>query len=141
MIKAPDGSTAAFDIERTRLAYSKIDPVADCSCAGCRNYRAAWKPDYFEPSLLAACAEIGIDCSKALETTALSFRDGLLGYTGQLSFFGQATGVKRIMDQSHSWSFMDRAFGSAAFADGLACIHFVVKLPWVLAEANTYASE
>jgi hypothetical protein len=117
-----------------------IDAVADCSCAGCRNYRAAWKPDSFEPGLLAACAEIGIDPSKALETTAQYFHADLLVYTGQLPFFGQVSEAKPVKSGYYPW-FFGIAFGSAGFAEGLVCIEFIVNLPWVLVEANTYARE
>jgi hypothetical protein len=91
--------------------------------------------------LLAACAKIGIDPSKALETTAQYSRADLLCYTGQLPFFGQVTGAKPFKDRFYPWFFTDFVMGSAAFADGLVSIEFVVELPWVLAEANTYTAE
>jgi hypothetical protein len=138
MIEAPDGSTATYDFERTRMAYSKIDAVADCPCAGCRNYHAAWTPDYFDSALLAACAQIGIDPAKALETTALRFADGLLTYHGQLPFFGEVAGDEPVKDRYCPWHFLHTAFGSARFTQGLVSIQFFVQLPWVLPEPNTY---
>ena len=101
----------------------------------------AWQPDCFEPGLLAACAKIGIHPSKALETTAQYSRADLVCYTGHFPFFGQVTGAKPFNDRFYPWFFMDFVMGSAAFADGLVCIEFVVELPWVLAEANTYSVE
>jgi hypothetical protein len=139
MIEAPDGSTASYDFERTVMAYSKIDAVTDCFCAGCRNYRAAWELDYFGPSLLAACAQIGIEPAKALEMSALGFDAGLLNYNGQLPFFGVVTSEEPFMDRFYPWFFVRAAYGSARFADGLACIQFFVEVPWVLSEPNPYA--
>jgi len=138
MIEAPDGSMASYDAERTRAAYLEIDAVADCSCSGCRNYRAAWKPEYFEPGLLAACAQIGIDPAKSLEMVALGSAGGLLSYHGQFPFFGEVVGEIPFKDRFYPWFFLRDAYGSARFSDGLAIIEFFVQVPWVLSEPNTW---
>jgi hypothetical protein len=58
-----------------------------------------------------------------------------------LPFFGQVTGEKPFKDRFYPWFFTDFVAGSGAFADGLVCIEFVVELPSVLAEANTYSAK
>ena len=140
MIEAPDGSMASPDVERTRLAYAEIDAVADCFCPSCRNYRAAWNRNYFEPGLLAACARIGIDPAKSLEMSALEFTNGVLSYMGQFPFFGEVTGDRPFKDRFYPWFFLPDAYGSARFAEGLVTIEFFVQVPWVLQEANPYAT-
>jgi hypothetical protein len=136
MIEAPDGSTATYDAERTRQLYVNLDAAANsCNCAHCKNYRTAWKPEYFPSDLLAACAEIGIDPATAFETTALAFDAGLVWYNGQLPFYGVVSKERRPGDlESDRWLFSSHPCGSARFSDGLATIEFCVRVPWVLSE-------
>jgi hypothetical protein len=68
MVRAPDGSSATYDESRTRAAYNDPTMGDYCECPGCRNYRAAWKPEHFDPELVAACNSIGINAAKAFET-------------------------------------------------------------------------
>ncbi len=139
MIEAPDGSTATYDAERTRQAYADLHAVADnCDCSGCRNYRAAWSPEFFQADLLAACVEIGIDPARSFETSAWGFERGLVQYKGQLPFYGVVSNERRLSEQSHSWLFSSLPLGTANFAEGLSTIEFFVGLPWVLAEPNPY---
>lgn len=143
MIVAPDGSTATYDAKRTIKAYAKIKAIADnCSCPVCRNYRAAWRPDYFEPNLLAACKDMGIAPANAFETTASGSRSNLVKYTGDLPFFGEVTRSELFKVDFCPWLFKPGPpNGSARFAEGLSTIRFYVELPWVLSEANPYAMQ
>ena len=140
MIKAPDGSMASYDAERTRSAYTEVDAVADCFCLDCRNYRAAWKPDYLEPALLEACEQIGIDPAKGLEMVAGGLVDGLLSYHGQFPFFGEVVSDRPFKDRFYPWFFSPDTYGTARFADGLVSIEFFVQVPWVLQEPIPYAT-
>jgi hypothetical protein len=140
VVKAPDGSTASYDSERTSALYSGIGAVADlCGCPGCRNYRAAWRADYLDEALLAACLEIGIDPSKAFETTVVGERDPL-AYTASLPFFGSVVCEPTEEVGFVPWSFSRQAFGTANVAEGVVTINFIVTLPWVLSEPNPYTS-
>jgi hypothetical protein len=140
MIEAPDGSTAAYDAERTRRTYADLDAVADnCNCAGCRNYRSAWKPEVFPTDLLAACGEIGIDPARAFETTAIAFESGVVLYTGELPFYGTVSNERLIIEESYPWVFSSHPYGTAKFSEDLATIEFSVRLPWLLGEPNPYA--
>jgi hypothetical protein len=140
MIEAPDGSTATYDAERTRQAYAELDAVADqCDCPGCRNYRAAWKSEFFQSDLLSACVEIGIDPARSFETTAWGFELGLVQYKGQLPFYGVVSNEHLVNERPYPWLFSSRPFGTANFSEGLATIEFFVGLPWVLKEPNPYA--
>jgi hypothetical protein len=140
MIEAPDGSAATYDAERTRQAYAEPAIADNCDCAGCRNYRAAWKPAVFPSDLLAACAEIGIDPAKAFETTALDFKDGVVLYNGRLPFYGIASnepmaGDVKVGDlKNHAWIFSSHPFGTATLLGSRATVEFCVYLPWVLSE-------
>lgn len=137
MIEAPDGSTATYDAARTRQAYANPAIGANCDCAGCRNYRAAWSPEFFQPDLLATCIEIGIEPAKAFETTAVAFDRGLVLYTGEFPFYGDVSNQPLVSESP--WSFSSHPFGSAKFSEGLVTIGFFVGLPWVLSEPNPYA--
>jgi len=140
MIVAPNGSTATYDAKRTTEAYADIKAIADnCSCPGCRNYRAAWRPDCFEPSLLAACKDMGIAPANAFETTAYGLRSDLVEYTGHLPFFGEVTRSEPFKVDFYPWFFEPGPpDGTARFAEGLSTIWFYVELPWVLSEAYPY---
>lgn len=138
LLQAPDGSSATYDASRTRAAYD--DPAMGdyCDCAGCRNYRAAWKPAYFEPALLVACDRIGIDPSKAFETVEIGSKESGVSYLGELPFFGELQETNPTRIDSCRWSFMEVGPGTAAFAHGLVAISFSIELPWVLPEPNPY---
>jgi hypothetical protein len=138
VIEAPDGSVATYDAKKTAAAYLEIDAEADCSCINCRNFRRAWKSEYVEPRLLAACARMGVDASKALEVTQVEHSGGLVTYHGQYPFFGQLTRSGRSGGYV-PWSFTAEAYGSAQFTAGLASVEFFVEVPWVLEEPNPYA--
>jgi hypothetical protein len=114
--------------------YATIDAVADCSCPACRNYRRAWKRESFDASLLAACAEIGIDPAKSLEMSLDKFSraTNAASYHGQFPFFGTVNGQEARKDAFYPWFFSAEPFGSARVAEGLACIMFCVDVPWIL---------
>lgn len=140
MIVAPDGSTATYDAQRTREAYADPSLMDNCDEPNCRNYRAAWKPEYFTPDLLAACAEIGIDPAKAFETTVLDYKDGVVLYDGQLPFYGVVSNEAKVGDlNSHSWIFSSHPCGTATVMRSRATIVLCVYLPWVLPEPCPYA--
>jgi len=109
-----------------------------CECAGCRNYRAAWKPECFEPTLLAACDRIGINPAKAFETVEINSKESGVSYIGELPFFGEVDETRRVHTKSCQWSFTQVGSGAGAFAHGLVAISFDLELPWVLSEPNPY---
>jgi hypothetical protein len=129
---------ATYDASRTRAAYD--DPaIGDyCECLGCRNYRAAWKPEYFESELLAACSSIGINPAKAFETVDVGSTESGVSYIGELPFFGEVDETRRKRIESCGWWFTQVGSGTAAFARGLVAINFELELPWVLPEPNPY---
>lgn len=139
MLRAPDGSTATYKAQRTREAYADPSLADNCDCAGCRNYRAAWNLEVFQPDLLAACIEMGIDPMRAFETTALGFERNLVVYTGEFPFYGTVSNEERFKKEFYPWMFRSGPTGTAAFSKGLATITFFVELPWVLFEPNPYA--
>jgi len=138
MIQAPDGSTATYDAEQTRQFYANPSVLDNCECDGCKNYRAAWKPEFFPSDLLETCTEIGIDPAKAFETTGMYTSGDLVQYSGELPFYGSILEEHRISDTFYPWLFLSRPFGTAAFSMGLVAIEFFVGLPWVLSELNPY---
>jgi hypothetical protein len=137
MIRAPDGSFATYDAPRTRAAYA--DPAMGdyCECLGCRNYRAAWKPQYFEPTLLAACERIGINPSKAFETVEVGSKESGVSYIGEL-FFGEVDEARYTHTEPYQWRFTQVGPGAGAFAHGLVAISFELELPCILPEPNPY---
>jgi hypothetical protein len=137
VIEAPDGSAATFDFERTRRAYEDPGIGDSCECAGCRNFRSAWRPDYFEASMLSACQRLGIDPRKAFETVIISTADDLVGYVGDLPFYGDlvSQGTRAI---ESGWYITSCGFGTTAFDGGLVQISFFTTVPWVLPEPNPY---
>ena len=140
MIISAGGSIAPFDAERTRAIYADLPQRDGFDCSGCRNYNAGWTADCFGPDLLEACSTMGIDPSKARETTALS-RDGdgdAVWYFVQLPFFGIVTYPESSEDEPSLWGFCESCDGSARVAEGVAGVIVHVKVPWVLDEPNTY---
>jgi hypothetical protein len=137
VIIAPDGSTATYDALRTREIYADPALWDDCLCPGCRNYRAAWDPDYLEPTLLDACRQIGKDPVKAFETVVIDAEDRSALYTGEFPFYGE---IQKEADlfKSSFWSFRPFPSGTANFANRLSVIGFSVELPWILPEENPY---
>jgi hypothetical protein len=137
MITAPDGSAATFDFARTQSAYADSAMGDFCNCSGCRNFRAAWKFSFFEPSMLAACDLIGINPRKAFETVVSTTEGDLVRYVGSLPFYGELLREGSFHIASH-WQITICGPGAQAFDDGLIEISFSVALPWVLSEANTW---
>jgi hypothetical protein len=138
MIVAPDGSSATFDRQATLEAYAKIDEVADCACAHCRNFRTAWNLEVLEPSLREACETIGIDPKKSLEMSLIetSPLSGLPTYVGYFPFFGSVTNEVTIGNGFKWWWFTSAINGTARISErsDLVSIRFFAELPWVLDE-------
>lgn len=138
MIVAPDGSSATFERQATLEAYATIDEVADCTCAHCRNYRAAWNLEVLEPSLREACETIGIDPKKSLEMSLIetSPLSGLATYFGYFPFFGSVANEVKIGAGFKWWRFTSTVNGTARISkrSDLVAIRFFVELPWVLQE-------
>ena len=138
MIVAPDGSSATFDRQATLEAYATIDEIADCGCAQCRNYRAAWNLAALDPSLLEACATMGIDPKKSLEVSLVenSEATGTSTYIGYFPFFGSVVNEVKIGNGFNWWWFTSTVNGTARISkrSDLVSIRFFTELSWVLDE-------
>ncbi|HTW82496.1 MAG TPA: hypothetical protein VMD91_00335 [Candidatus Sulfotelmatobacter sp.] len=103
-LTGPNGEIVAYDPAATAVAY--LDFAGDgCRCRGCRNYAAAFESKWLERDVLVACETIGIDVSKAIETTMylVDGSTGLALYSGQFPFVGRLIADSSV--QRQSWGF------------------------------------
>ncbi len=137
VIEAPDGSQATYDAEKTAAAYVEF-VAAHCHCEFCENFRRAWKSEYLGPSLVAVCAQMGVDPSKPLLVSQVYPSGDLVTYRGQYPFFGEMTKKSRSDGQYPAWNFTTEEYEPEEFAPGLPSIAFRADVPWVLEEPNPY---
>jgi hypothetical protein len=135
IVRAPDGSSATYDRDATAAVYERI-PASDCSCAGCRNYRAVWDARFIEDELAAVCTTMGIDPSKPRETVAYTYdaETNRAEYYGDLVFVGDVERRTWPYDKP-TWQFNEGTRDySLEFGPRYAAIWFLASLPWVLDE-------
>ena len=142
------------DPERTGGFYAQA-PETDCTCAGCRNFRAA--VSRMPGELRAFLEQFGIDPAKPAEMSAVHAPDaGRIYYDGFYHLCGELregtepfiqTGPKHFkLDErylipvgEHSlWFRADCALVSPDFPRPAVQVEVGFHLPWVLEEENPY---
>ncbi|NLS76855.1 MAG: hypothetical protein GXY76_06300 [Chloroflexi bacterium] len=135
------------DTEATAATYRNVPSDQDCTCAYCRNFRAAWRT--LPAELLQVLETLGIDPAKPLDITEFwENEDGTHFYMGMYNLVGRIVDgddyrtVSRKSGQIDLHPLVENAgigfTGDVDFGRGFPTpilqAEFMADVPWVLGE-------